>query len=203
MCWQCAAGCALPDHGVWPPPPRPPVVSSYSSSLSSGASGSELNTEQGKKEKGKEKGSRNRFKSNDLYICANIFILHLIWIYCCQNLFITFWCMVSLFPDIHESLRQEIWETLKVLWAWRVCWVVAVWIRYIFVKKRKYYCWAKWSNTLLLPQTLSLQLADLRLNSVNFYCKLQTSPCGDALIGIFSYCKAYDCEQATLTFIVW
>lgn len=42
VCWQCAAECALPGHGVWPPPPRPPVVSSYSFSLSSGAFGSEL-----------------------------------------------------------------------------------------------------------------------------------------------------------------
>lgn len=63
VCWQCAAECALPDRGVWPPPPRPPVVSSYSSSLSSGAFGSELKGKQVRGRRGRWKEAR-RFKSN-------------------------------------------------------------------------------------------------------------------------------------------
>lgn len=82
VCWQCAAGCALPDHGVWPPPPRPPVVSSYSSFPSSGASGSELNREE--EEEGQK--SKHAWRINDSDH-PNIFMLDLICIYCCWNLF--------------------------------------------------------------------------------------------------------------------
>lgn len=46
MFWQYAAVCALPDHGVSPPPPGPPVISSYSSFPSSGAFESELSGEE-------------------------------------------------------------------------------------------------------------------------------------------------------------
>lgn len=48
------------------------------------------------------------------------------------GMYYLFLCMVSLFPDLPGSLHREVRGALKVLWAWSVCCVVAVWIRYSF-----------------------------------------------------------------------
>lgn len=106
VCWQCAAECALPDRGVWPPPPRPPVVSSYSSSLSSGAFGSELNGKQVRGRRGRWKEARG-FKSN--YQVFQMYLYFTSFETIVEGICLLF--AVCLFPDLPGSLRWDIWDT--------------------------------------------------------------------------------------------